>query len=207
MQISPVNPYSDPVARLTDTKKVKEKGAEQSEEKLDFTRMMNERLFSFYNQKGEVNTSTETDTAIAEEDSNDIVNRESIRKEIWRQTYALLQEGYAKSYDQLYEKDKVTSDPFGVEAYFTENPEDWKKVQMGIVPDYFNAENTGARILDIWIPEGAENLDAAYLENAESNIRKAYAEVADMFGGTLPQLVHDTKDYVIGKLQEMAADQ
>lgn len=202
MHISPVSPYSDPVSRFTETKRGKEKDAVKSEEKLDFTRMMNERLFSFYNQKGQV--SSNESASVRQDDPQEIENRESIRKQIWQQTYALLQEGYTKSYNQLYDdKGRVNSDPFGVDAYFSENPEDWKKVQMGIVPDYFNTENTGQRILDIWVPEGTESLDADSVENAEKNILKAYAEVADMFGGSLPQLVLDTKDYVIEKLHSM----
>ena len=38
----------------------------------------------------------------------------------------------------------------------------------------------------------SQGLTEAEAEHVEKNILKAYAEVADMFGGSLPQLVLDT---------------
>ena len=196
MYIAPVSPYSDPLSKLGGNQNYKSKDTVRAE-KLNFTRMMNERLFAFYNQQGKVDT-FEPVTATNEELQH-LENRESTRKEIWKQTYAMLQEGNGKSVNNLYDN-KVTSDPFGVNAYFKNNPEDWKKVQIGIVPENFTVENTGDRILDIWLPGDGSAVDADFVETTEKNIHKAYAEVHDMFGASLPQLALDTKNYVINKL-------
>ncbi|HPG40049.1 MAG TPA: hypothetical protein PLP19_09790 [bacterium] len=212
MQITSVSPYHDPLSKTRDTQeKSKEtKSTGYNSEKLTFTRMMNERLFEFYNQKGQVSQQTEE---VVEDNNEDLTDRESIRKEVWRQTYALLQEATARlqtgsksaSYDKTGRIAGEEMDPFGIGAYYADHPDDWKKVQLGIVPDYFNVENTGKRILDIWMPQDGAVLDAAGVEHARQNIIKAYSEVSEMFGNKLPQLVLDTKEYVLEKLSEMAA--
>jgi len=212
MQITSVSPYHDPLSKTKDTQeKSKEtKRTEYNSEKLTFTRMMNERLFEFYNQKGQVSQQTEE---VVEDNNQDLTDRESIRKEVWRQTYALLQEATARlqtgsksaSYDKNGRIAGEEMDPFGIGAYYADHPDDWKKVQLGIVPDYFNVENTGKRILDIWMPQDGTAMDAAGVERARQNIIKAYSEVSEMFGNKLPQLVLDTKEYILEKLSEMAA--
>jgi len=212
MQITSVSPYHDPLSKTKDTQeKSKEtKRTEYNSEKLTFTRMMNERLFEFYNQKGQVSQQTEE---VVEDNNQDLTDRESIRKEVWRQTYALLQEATARlqtgsksaSYDKNGRIAGEEMDPFGIGAYYADHPDDWKKVQLGIVPDYFNVENTGKRILDIWMPQDGTAMDAAGVERAIQNIIKAYSEVSEMFGNKLPQLVLDTKEYILEKLSEMAA--
>jgi len=211
MHISPASSYNSPLSKVKDVqnKKTNDNNVDYINGKLIFTRMMNERLFEFYNQKGEVNFSENIEE---DEDPADIEKRESIRKEIWKQTYSLLQEATAKlqvtaktvqAYDKngrIYEE---TADPFGVAAYYSEHPEDLKKVQLGIVPDYFNAENTGDRILKSWFPENQGPKTQNEIERAEKNITKAYSEVSTMFGDKLPQLVLDTKEYILGKVNEM----
>lgn len=71
------------------------------------------------------------------------------------------------------------------------------------IPEYFNVENTGQRMLDILTAgtEGDEFTDD-WIEAKKSLVNKAYSEVTKMFG-TLPQIVLDTQDYVLGKLDEM----
>lgn len=213
MQITSVSPYQDSLSKTRDTqdKRKETKSTEFNSEKLTFTRMMNERLFEFYNQKGQVSQQTEI---VKDNNDDDLTDRESIRKEVWRQTYALLQEATASlqtgakngnEYDKTGRLFGEEMDPFGIGAYYAEHPDDWKKVQLGIIPDYFNVANTGQRILDIWMPQDGATLDAAGVERARQNIIKAYSEVSEMFGNKLPQLVLDTKEYVLGKLAELAA--
>ncbi len=209
MQISTTTTYKSPLSKVKDKQ---EKNANNNKtgdyinEKLTFTRIMNERLFEFYNQQGKINYDTNIEP---DENPEDIVNRETIRREIWKQTYSLLQEAIAKlrvdanivqSYDKNGRPDKKTADPFGVAAYYEEHPEDLKKVQLGIVPDYFNVENTGNRIFNILFPENGAAKDPEALDRAVKNIGKAYTEVGAMFGDKLPQLVLDTREYVLGKV-------
>jgi len=211
MHISPASSYNSPLSKVKDVqdKKTNDNNVDYINGKLIFTRMMNEKLFEFYNQKGEVHSSENIEEG---ENPVDLEKRESVRKEIWKQTYSLLQEATAKlqvtaktvqSYDKngrIYEE---TADPFGVAAYYSEHPEDLKKVQLGIVPDYFNVENSGDRILKIWFPENKGPINQEEVERAVKNINKAYSEVGTMFGDKLPQLVLDTKEYVLGKVNEM----
>ncbi|MBN2414161.1 hypothetical protein JXQ31_20975 [candidate division KSB1 bacterium] len=212
MQISTTTTFKSPLSNFKDIQDNHSNGysnADYINDKLTFTRMMNERLFEFYNQKGKVNYNENIDD---DDNPEDIEKRESTRKEIWKQTYSLLQEAIAKlrldaktvqAYDKNGRPDEETADPFGVAAYYAEHPEDLKKVQLGIIPDYFNVENTGNRILKIWFPETDSAKDQQDVPGAVKNIGKAYSEVGAMFGDKLPQLVLDTRDYVLGKVQEM----
>ena len=87
-----------------------------------------------------------------------VVNKESEMKEIWEQTYSLLQEITAQM-GNLDESEKRIQDaalnaddkddPLSLGAFFANNPEVLEQVENGKVPDYFNVENTGDRILDI----------------------------------------------------------
>jgi hypothetical protein len=212
MQISTTSMNKSQLSKPKDLQDKNAKGykvGDYIQDKLTFTRMMNERLFEFYNRKGKVSYSE-----MIEENENpvDIDKRETIRKEIWKQTYSLLQEAIAKlridektvqTYDKSGRPDEETADPFGVIAYYAEHPEDLKKVQLGIVPDYFNVENTGNRILKIWFPENDAAKDQEQVDRAVKNIGKAYSEVGIMFGDKLPQLVLDTREYVLGKVKEI----
>jgi len=212
MQISISTPYKSPISKVKDAQDKNTRSykiGDYINDKLTFTRMMNERLFEFYNQKGQVSYGEKI-----EEDENpvDIDKRESIRKEIWKQTYSLLQEATAKlqvnvenvqTYDKNGQPDEKKDDPFGVAAYYFEHPKDLKKVQLGIVPDYFKTKNTGDRILKIWFPQNDGPKEKEEIERAEKNINKAYSEVGTMFGNKLPQIVLDTRDYVLGKVKEM----
>jgi len=212
MQISISTPYKSPLSKVKDVQDKNTRSykiGDYINDKLTFTRMMNERLFKFYNQKGQVSYGEKI-----EQDENpvDIDKRESIRKEIWKQTYSLLQEATAKlqvnvenvqTYDKNGHSNDKAEDPFGVAAYYSEHPEDLKKVQLGIVPDYFKVKNTGDRILKIWFPENGGPKEKDAIERAENNIGKAYSEVGTMFGNKLPQIVLDTREYVLGKVKEM----
>jgi hypothetical protein len=176
---------------------------ENRDENTVSTLLTNEQPISGYNQKGQV-TGVESND---QKEEGIFAKRERIKNEVWQQTYSMLQDAIAQymssgnSTDS--NDDSQAIDPFGLGAYYTENPEDWEKVQQGIVPDYFNVENTGRRILDIWMPQGGTQ-DAESLQSARLNIERAYDEVSRMFGGHLPQLVLDTRDYILKKLDGMA---
>jgi len=140
-----------------------------------------------------------------------LVTLQSIQKEIKQQAYTLLQQQAAKSGDPALlnnfltfdnEEIKDNADPLGLGAYFTANPEDWEQVQNGIVPDHFNMENTGQRILDIWMGGIDESGDiSAQVDEIKSNINMAYGDVSSMLGG-LPGLVTDTQDWIMGQLDD-----
>lgn len=139
------------------------------------------------------------------------VTLESIKAEIKKQTYVLLRqlstgEGALPQIEDLFQYGAEVSgnqeDPLGLGAYFTANPEDWEQVQNGIVPDHFNVENTGQRILDIWMGGIDESGDiAAQVEEIKSNINMAYGDVSGMLGG-LPTLVTDTQEWIMGQLDD-----
>lgn len=140
--------------------------------------------------------------------------RFEINKNIWDQTYSLLKSYAEKNetlpefqngLEQLSDWSQNPDDPIGLNAYFAAHPEDWEKIGLGEIPDYFNVENTGQRILDIWI--GTEPPDAnvdEWIEEVKSLIGQAYDEISAMFGG-LPQLVLDTQAYVYERLDQYAA--
>jgi len=91
--------------------------------------------------------------------------------------------------------------------YLKEHPGDLEKAANGQVPEYFGVEATGQRILDIWLPGYDGQSDrAAWVKEAKGYIQQAYDEVASMFGG-LPQLVLDTREYVMERLDEFAREE
>ena len=139
----------------------------------------------------------------------------TIQREIWDQTYALLKQFAEEKGDgslldsTLQDMARFTGnarDPLGLASYFAENPQDWEKVQNGGIPNYFNVENTSERILDIWVPYYNESEDIEeWLTQTKNLIGQAYDEVSQMVGGGLPQLVQDTRAYVMNALEEFAA--
>ncbi len=139
--------------------------------------------------------------------------RESIKQEVWDQTFQLLKDMIPKTVDtslfdrgieEMVEFSGDKNDPLKLIAHFTANPEDWEKVMRGDVPDYFNVENTGQRILDIWIQSFDDSSDIeTWLSETKEKINAIYDEVAGMVGG-LPQLVQDTRDFVMNALDKFA---
>ena len=166
---------------------------------------------SGYNKKGQ---SLEA-AANTESRTNVHVLKNQIHKEIWDQAYTLLKaysekSGTTSAFEdgmaRILESGSDSQDAIGLNAYYTEHPEDWAQVQQGEIPDYFNVENTAQRILQIWVgdkpPEGSS---ASWLQNIKDLIGQSYQEVSDMIGG-LPQLVLDTKDYIENKIDQWIAD-
>jgi|GEM_PF-1691443 len=138
----------------------------------------------------------------------------TIQREIRDQTYALLKQFAEEKGDgslldsALQDMARFTGnalDPLGLASYFAEHPQDWEKVQSGGIPNYFNVENTAQRILNIWAPYYNESEDIEeWLTQTKNLIGQAYDEVSQMVGG-LPQLVQDTRAYVMNALEEFAA--
>ena len=162
---------------------------------------------SGYDQKGQ---SVEA-SANTESKTNVHVLKNNIQKEIWDQTYTLLKAYSEKSgttsafedgMSQILKSGADSQDPIGMNAYFTEHPEDLAQVQKGEIPDYFNVKNTAQRILQIWVgdkpPEGSST---EWLQDIKDLIGQAYQEVTGMLG-ELPQLVLDTKDYIENQLDQ-----
>jgi hypothetical protein len=134
---------------------------------------------------------------------------QSMKLEVQKQSFALLM----GRMDEEKEKDPLqrllayaselagtNEDPLGLGAYFAANPQDLETVQRGEIPDYFNVENTGQRILDIWmggIQPGSDNTQ--FVENAKAMINQAYDEISGMLGG-LPGIVEETRDWIMQQL-------
>lgn len=161
-----------------------------------------------YNQKGQ------PEGVDANKNNSAALLSHQIRKQIWDQAYVLLKAYSEKSQtesnfeaglDQIQMLSSDPQDPIGLHAYFQENPEDWQQVQMGIIPDYFNIENTGDRILDIWLGDSkGTGSSVEFLNNVKDMINQAYGEVTGMLG-ELPQLVLDTQAYIEKQLDELIA--
>jgi len=135
-----------------------------------------------------------------------------IKKEIARQTYIYLNaedknHSGIEKLNTLFQHLPYGEDGLGLHAYFSNNPEDLKAISEGMIPDYFNVENTGQRILDIWLKpfDGSENV-YDFIEKVKENINQAYSEISGLFGG-LPELVTSTQDYIMQELDKFAEEQ
>ena len=92
---------------------------------------------------------------------------------------------------------------FGLSARFVAHPEEWQQVQRGEIPRYFNVENTAKRILDILIAGNEPDKGSQKWWNRKRDLlEKAYGEVKQGFGG-LPDIVKETREYVLEQLLEM----
>ena len=184
----------------------------QKNEKSEYTKdsVAQKKQTDRYDAQGTMISKTE---ALQNEEEKKIADKEEIRKQIWRQTYTLLYralngtEAFPELEKGLVEASKYIgeeTDPIGLGDYFANNSEDWEKVQNGIVPEYFGVEKTAQRILDIWVPKNPNGpIDVDYVKGY---INQAYSEVAQMFGGKLPQLVLDTQQYIMERLDEYETD-
>ena len=138
-----------------------------------------------------------------------VVTLASMKIEIQKQAFALLSSQAKKSGSsdllqealaRFAELSGNVDDPLGLGDYYTAHPEDWEQVQAGQIPDYFNVENTGQRILSLWMGGYDGQSDpAAWAEGVKDKINQAYGEVSDMVGG-LPDIVKQTQDYIMNQL-------
>ncbi len=204
--VTPFNPGMDPQSSKSTEKKLDKAGQKES---AHFEQSRNVKI------NGYTKTGQTHETGSVEKKAVHLsVLKYEIKKNIWDQAYALLQ-SYAEGNDtlpafqqgleQMEEWSQNPEDPIGLNAYFSEHPEDLEKIGQGEIPDYFNIENTGQRILDIWI--GSEPPDAnveEWVEEVKGLIGQAYGEISGMFSG-LPQLVLDTQSYVNDRLDQYAA--
>ncbi len=89
-----------------------------------------------------------------------------------------------------------------LKEYVEENPEDLEDIEKGIIPEYWNQENTAKRIFNILL-EGLDRADDkdSFYESSKDMIEKVYSDVETEVG-KLPQLVTDTKNAVLNGLDE-----
>lgn len=167
---------------------------------------LNDQL-QLYDRTGKVNNQLSIST------SEIVEKRESIRQQIFDQIYGALQSAIQQgSLSTQSDNSLATSilqadsstDPLGLVSFYSNNPDAFDKVKNGEIPDYFNVENTGDRILNTFL-SGENTEDGSFdVERARQIITQAYDEVGQMFGGKLPQLTLDTKEYVFNRLDEIA---
>jgi len=216
MKVSTQNPYLAVYAN--EGKEAEKSGAAVSQsaenkEKPSVKKLAHAETNELYNAEGKVSQKSEVEQ---QKEARNASHLEMIMKEIWEQTYALLQEVTEKlgSLDK-FEKGMLeaaaftgdVNDPLKLGAFFAENPDALEKVKNGEIPDYFNVENTGDRILDIWLSDyDVETSVEEFVELVRNYINKAYSQVSGMFSG-LPQLVQDTKEYVMRELDAFAQKQ
>ncbi len=86
--------------------------------------------------------------------------------------------------------------------YLEENPEDLEKIEQGVVPEYWNKENTAKRIFDIALLSfNKDDNKEDFYENSKKFIKQAYSEVEKLIG-KLPDLVIETKEAVLKGLDD-----
>lgn len=82
-------------------------------------------------------------------------------------------------------------------TFFEENPEAAEEISQGIIPEYFNIENTTRRILNIYFARYEQGEDkVAFAERAKSIINQAYNDVESIVSG-LPEIVLKTQSKVM----------
>ena len=191
-------------------KKESSEKSEEKEEKKDRVDLKKDASQVLgYSSKGEV-ASVKSGTS-----NKPMVTQYQIKKEIWSQAYTLLKayseksgtlSGFEEGMAKILSAGNDSEDPIGLNAYYNAHPEDWQQVQRGEIPDYFNMENTGERILQIWVGDGsAGSMSASQLKDIKDYIGQAYGDVSKMLGG-LPGLVTDTQDYINNRLDALIAE-
>jgi len=88
-----------------------------------------------------------------------------------------------------------------LKEFFDQNPEDLEDIQQGIIPEYFNVNNTARRILNIFFSKYEEEDVKLFAEHARTIINQAYNDVEKM-AGALPDIVQQTKEKVLGMLED-----
>jgi len=136
------------------------------------------------------------DVARAEhgERRNIALTKSEIHAQVQEQTVALIR-SYLEDAPEANES---------LRDFFTRHPEAAKDIAKGEIPEYFNVENTGRRILDIYFSQFDGNDREAFAERARGIIEQAYGEVSELTGG-LPDIVEQTKAYVLETLDKFAA--
>ena len=82
-------------------------------------------------------------------------------------------------------------------TFFEKNPEAAEEISQGIIPEYFNVDNTARRILNIYFARFEQGEDkVAFAERAISIIKQAYGDVESIVGG-LPEIVLQTRSKVM----------
>ena len=91
-----------------------------------------------------------------------------------------------------------------LEVFFDENPEAAEQVGRGIIPEYFNVDNTARRILNIYFSRYEEGQDREeFTTRAKNIIEQAYTDVGGLVG-EFPDIVLDTRKKVMDILDIFA---
>lgn len=122
------------------------------------------------------------------------LTRQEIRAQVQEQTVVLI-----RSY--LAESPEVVE---SLKDFFEANPEAAEEISNGEIPEYFNVENTGRRILDIYFSRYDGEDRQEFAARARGIIEQAYSDVSSMMGG-LPDIVQQTREYVLDVLDRFAA--
>ncbi|MCK5146263.1 hypothetical protein KAR48_05875 [bacterium] len=204
--LSPSGPQIDPNQQVQRKNKTAEDSAVGV--RADSLTLKAEISITTYNKSGKLQ-------GVNEKEQNAFIIYESIKLEIQKQSFSLLMQQSGKDKEDPLQKllgfaaelMGTDEDPLGLGSYFANNPEDLEQIQQGIIPDYFNIENTGQRILDIWLGGFSGEGDAAeFAENTKAMINQAYDEISSMLGG-LPDIVEDTRDWIMEQLDGYAQGQ
>ncbi len=101
----------------------------------------------------------------------------------------------AKIHNEILEQVKTS-----LGTFFKENPEAAEEVSRGEIPEYFNVENTGRRILMIYFNNFQEGDDkSSFVSRAKEIINQAYSDVEGITGG-LPNIVQETREFIMEML-------
>lgn len=105
--------------------------------------------------------------------------------------------------------DPVESVPLATEQLHVEATAVEQKltVSMDVVdPVYWNVENTAGRLVDFatGLYQGGDR--GEHVDKMVEAMKRGYAEAAQAFGGTLPEIADDTIDLAVTLLEEWAAD-
>lgn len=111
--------------------------------------------------------------------------------------------------ERFRQYDPVESAPLATEQLHVEATavEQTLTVSMDVVdPVYWNVENTAGRLVDFatGLYRGGDR--GEHVDKMVEGMKRGYAEAAQAFGGTLPEIADDTIDLAVKLLEEWAAD-
>ncbi|MFC1618951.1 hypothetical protein ACFL45_03300 [Candidatus Neomarinimicrobiota bacterium] len=91
----------------------------------------------------------------------------------------------------------------GPDVFGTSEASEDEAVAMEGIPEYWNKENTARRIFTIAMMGYEEGSDReAFADKAIAMVKQAYTDVGATLGFEFPQLVTDTKEAVLGALEQ-----
>lgn len=122
-----------------------------------------------------------------------------ILKQIKEQTLEMLKTGIPGKISEQFQGKTIEA----LNEFFVSEPGAIKEVQKGSVPEYWNVENTGRRIVDIALAGFSEGMDREeFYERAKGLITGAYDDVHSMLSFDYPELVKNTREAVLAALDQ-----